>query len=288
MKSEVILKGYAGNKLHGTWYYNKNVSRIPPIVLLHGIFTDSREFGVFPEILCAKGMSVLTFDFSGHGKSEGIISYIDRKIHMEDTLAASRFISGQQDSGIILLGHSFGAFAAALSAKEADTVKAAILLAPQIKSGGSLSPLKKIIFNTFGILYNILPFLPDIYIRNSVNYNKLFYNPQNALKAEEIGFASPMKNIKICRYAIGLNNQQIICHINKPLLFIACEKDEQIPVRNVRTLYESTTGEFNKFEVVEGAGHSPFIEAPNQLANIVYNFCESISLKYSDQNERIR
>ena len=104
------------------------------VILCHGLNCD-HNFDLMYRIekqLQAKGVATLTFDFNGHGQSEG--KFVDMTIpneieDLEQVLAYAQDLRFVED--IALVGHSQGAVVAAMVAgKHPDDIKAVVLLAP--------------------------------------------------------------------------------------------------------------------------------------------------------------
>ena len=104
------------------------------VILCHGLNCD-HNFDLMHRIekqLHTEGFATLTFDFNGHGKSEGRFSEMTIPNEIEDleqVLAYAQDLRFVDD--IALVGHSQGAVVAAMVAgKHPDDIKAVVLLAP--------------------------------------------------------------------------------------------------------------------------------------------------------------
>ncbi len=126
-------------ELKGRLLYPRGVSNVPAIVLCHGFGTSYRTVEEPAKILARKGIAVLIFDFRGHGQSNGIV---DDNI-VQDVLAAWDFLSGYpgiDNSRMALAGHSMGAMAAILAAREVKP-RALIALSCPPELDGDLTKL---------------------------------------------------------------------------------------------------------------------------------------------------
>jgi len=104
-------------KLTGRLLYPLIDGKVPGAVLCHGFGTGYRTVEAPARILASKGIAVLIFDFRGHGGSDGIV---DEDI-VTDVIDASDFLSacpGVDGERIALVGHSMGALAAILAARQ--------------------------------------------------------------------------------------------------------------------------------------------------------------------------
>jgi len=122
------------NVLAGTYYQG---SQPFGVILLEGFGSDQVTMTSLASEFVRNDWHVFTFDFSGHGRSTGTLSFdnaqSDRLAHQ--TLAAIqefRRISDLSDEGIFLLGHSLGARVALQTATINPDVAGLILLGTQV------------------------------------------------------------------------------------------------------------------------------------------------------------
>ena len=274
---EVSFVGYNGNKLFGRWYQRADDTELPPMVCFHGIGTNCREFGDFPEIIADKGIPVFVFDFSGHGKSEGKRAYFSRGIHEVDTLSAIRYVAKKTRGKLFVMGHSFGSHAALIAITKMSEVKGGVLVAPQIKSGDSLKGLRRKAFFLLGTFYRWFPFLPDIYVSNSTDYKDLFSDGDAITKAKIFDFIEPKISLKVCKYASKVDNRPYMHQVTKPIMLVACGADKQIQAEKIEALSNEVSPVYRKFIVLDGAGHSPFIDHHRDvLAEQIIRFCKEM------------
>ena len=278
---EICLTGYNQHKLYSRLYPSVNIGKAPVLILLHGLWTDSREFGGFPRMLSKyHNISVLTFDFSGHGRSEGEKLLSTRDIQYFDTRAAVDYIYECYKQKVLVLGHSFGSHSALVLQQELQRVVGAILVAPQIRSGDSLNLAARSLFKMIGAFYVLFPFVPSVYIRNNTSYEELFISKEAVQDAAHIGFIASEKNVKVCAYAISADNSKYVRLSEKPLLIVGCENDRQIPETRVRALAGYAVGENVGYYMLLKAGHSPFMELCGEsLSTKVSEFCHEVTHK---------
>lgn len=251
MMQEFTILGYNGRQLKAWCHIGKTDSK-PPLILVHGLGTDSSEFAHFPDVLVQQGFSVLTFDLGGHGQSGGIRGLLQQESICYDLKAIVDFFVDQTKRSVCLLGHSFGAHVVLQVASDFENVEGVILLAPQLRSGDSLSWGKKLLFKLIGAAYRYLPFLPDVYARPQGTRNSLDYG------RAQPGRRPALVNLRSLQYATQADNRPLVRSLKLPKLFLACEEDKDIPVESVRKLFEIAHGERKKLIVVPGAPHSPF------------------------------
>lgn len=88
------------------------------------IFAASR----IAKILTLYGITVIRFDFTGLGASEGDFSNTNFSSNVEDLIAASSFMRNELQAPSILIGHSLGGTAMLTAAKHIPEAKAVITL----------------------------------------------------------------------------------------------------------------------------------------------------------------
>ena len=126
-------------RLSGTLTIPNGEGRFPGVVLAWGDGPEDRNYrGLFTSIadyLSANGYCVLRFDKRGVGSSDGSPDAYAESDCIDDLNKALEYLASQKeiDPGrIVVLGHARGAFYALKSAESGPSVKALILMSPQI------------------------------------------------------------------------------------------------------------------------------------------------------------
>jgi alpha/beta superfamily hydrolase len=128
---KMITFGNHGIRLNGTLYLPANASpenRVPAAILCHGYGNYQGAFETNAKELAEEGVATLTFDFRGHGFSEGVL---DDSI-VEDVIDAWNYLHDQPEVNrkrMGIIGHSMGAFSAILAAGKLKKAKVLIALA---------------------------------------------------------------------------------------------------------------------------------------------------------------
>ncbi|NHJ48510.1 MAG: alpha/beta fold hydrolase [Asgard group archaeon] len=123
--SQYIIDGM-GNRIF-TKYYPSNIndpSIMPGVMLFHGMGEDQNSLSTLAYALRMKGFNVFAVDFSGHGRSSGVIpsgessdSILAHQVNRAKEYFKS--IAGLSDDDIYLVGHSMGS-RAVLKATQTD------------------------------------------------------------------------------------------------------------------------------------------------------------------------
>jgi pimeloyl-ACP methyl ester carboxylesterase len=254
MKEINIIHGKDGHFL-SVELYRTNLNS-PTILLIHGIGSNSEEFGYLPQNLVKLGFNVMGLNLSGHGMSSGPRGLITRESLLSDLRLSTSFIKEFGCSDIFALGHSFGAHGALLALSE-ELVTSAILVAPQRKSGDSLTGIKKLAFRLVGNLYKLFPYFPTLYLDNNPRIKDIATTEEERRLLTSVRFFEPKINLKTLSLMIQANNEELVLKTSKPLLLLACEKDREIPVERIEKLAQVSKNQKN-FSRIKNAGHSPF------------------------------
>ncbi len=103
----------------------------PTILLCHGMMSsrEGRKQTAFARFLHEKGFSVLRFDFSFCGESEGRFEEITFSQEVDDLESALRWARGHGAEPVGLLGSSMGGAVAVLAASRDPAIRAVVTLA---------------------------------------------------------------------------------------------------------------------------------------------------------------
>ena len=133
MEKQVHFKNHLGEKLSGTLHQPEKPSD-RGIVIGH-CFTCSRHTRILQQMgrdLATARFTVLRFDFSGNGQSEGAFIDSSYSKHIAEMKTAAAFLSDNGTRWIGLAGHSMGANIALLAAARLKTVRAVCIMAGRV------------------------------------------------------------------------------------------------------------------------------------------------------------
>jgi len=103
------------------------IGRPRAIALFAHCFSCSKDVFAARRIasqLARKGVTVLRFDFTGLGNSEGDFANTNFSSNVQDLVAAARWLEGQDMAPGVLIGHSLGGAAVVVAAQHLPSVKA--------------------------------------------------------------------------------------------------------------------------------------------------------------------
>ncbi len=214
------------------------------VIQAHGYAgSRSKEKPSFPiaQALVQKGISVLMFDFRASGESEGsMVSVGD--FEQRDLKGAIDYVKNLGYTNIGIIGYSMGASTTAVVAANENEIKSVVLDSPF----ADLTDYLKVNMPYWTNLPNI-PFTPLVLNEIPVLTG---INPKNV---------NPLREIEKFK--------------NRPILFIAGDADDKVPMENTKKLWEKVNNPKDEFWVVPGAKHvGAYGVAPDQYLEKVSNF----------------
>jgi alpha-beta hydrolase superfamily lysophospholipase len=155
-----LFDAHDGASLFEQTWQPRRVSGV--VAIVHGVAEHSGRYAQTAHDLCAAGYAVTCFDLRGHGRSEGLPTFVSSFDAYLDDLAlflerARRRCAGQP---LFLLGHSMGGQIAALYAIERQPHLAGLILSgPAVRLGLDESPALIGFVRGLNALFPRLPFL---------------------------------------------------------------------------------------------------------------------------------
>ena len=131
MHIQEVTFSVEGQTLRGKLFYPEKVKeKNPAVLLIHGWESTQERMVSVAEPLAKIGYFCLTFDFRGHGKSDGDFQSVSRKDHLEDAKTAYDFLKSQANAETIsIVGSSYGSYISVLLTQEIS-IKNMILRVP--------------------------------------------------------------------------------------------------------------------------------------------------------------
>jgi pimeloyl-ACP methyl ester carboxylesterase len=244
--------------------YFRELGSGPPVILLHGFPFTQQVWDSFAHKL-SQNFHVITPDLPGFGKSPlpdgqltvGAVAEI--LIH---------WLREKNISNAVLIGHSLGGYVTLAMAKKAPELFAAIGLfhstafADTEEKKESRNKVIEFI-NKNGV---------EKFTSNFIG--PLFADPNHAgIKTiQSIAVQASEKSVK--SYTIAMRDRadltSVLIEFNKPILFIAGEKDGGIPVDAVKK--QALLNPLSEVHLLPGVAHMGMVESENQTLEIVRRF----------------
>lgn len=252
------------NELEANIYLPDGNKQFPALLISHGFLSGQEEFGDMPENIAKHGYVVVTYDFTGHGKSKGDKGYLRSDSHLDDAERALKLLLDQvktDSKRVAVMGHSLGTVATTRLITESEIgkkVKLAILLSPVRKLQDSVSTLE---LKAYKFAYNLSwPILlltgKHIYLPYKYSAKDLFINKDAIKKAEELNYLQKHMSINNYGYMIAkIDNEKFASKIQIPVLVGVAKNDKLVPNEGSKTVYNAIKTQKEWFEI-ENSGHS--------------------------------
>ena len=233
----------------------------PAILVLHGWGGSSDSWKDVIRILSAKRYMVVCPDFPGFGKSDlpteawGLEEYADFIFNLATQLGLKE---------VVLIGHSFGGrVSVKLIGKHPDLVKKLILCS---SAGIKTHPgLKTSLIYVVSRIGNAI--LTPKFLRRFKNEARAFL--YTLIKSRDYVKAGGIMK-EIMKKVLAEDLTPGLSKIRVKTLLVWGEGDKLIPVKYARIFNEEING--SKLIVLPKIGHSPHLEMPEELSEIIDKF----------------
>lgn len=258
MKEEKIL-------INGLEVNYKIAGQGQPILILHGWGGSSDSWLSVQGILANQGYKVTCPDFPGFGKSKTPFEPWDAGDYLK---WLNNFIDTLDFKKIFLLAHSFGGrIGIKFSAKYPEKLKGLILS----NSAGIKHPpsLHQRIFWLLAKIGNLL-FSQRPLIRFRERARNVLYNL--AQRKDYLEAEGTMK--ETIKKILADDSTSDLSQIKTPTLIIWGQKDRMVPLKDAYIIKEKIPN--SKLIILPKVGHSPHLEVPEKLSEIIIQFLSNI------------
>ncbi|MCX7943342.1 MAG: lysophospholipase [Deltaproteobacteria bacterium] len=244
------------------------------ILLVHGFAEYSERYKSLFEVLNAHGVSTFAFDLRGHGRSEGIRSYISK---FEDYVADLSIIVDMvkeivnQDK-ITLLGHSMGGLIASVyTSRFKNNLKSLVLSSPFFGLSIEISLFKRIIGNIASIL------LPSFSMPTGIK-GELCTHDETIARSYD---ADPLINkYATARWFTEVMNAQkgiedVARKIDIPVALFAAGEDRLVSLEAEKRFFEHIKSKDKYLKIFDGFYHEIFNEIKkDEVINELINWLD--------------
>lgn len=271
MQIEKITKKIEGEyKLDALIYSPKEEGKYPAILMCHGFLSAKEELGELPEKIAQQGYIVLSFDYTGHGKSEGDRGYFRSVGHLDDTERALKTLFEFEKTDperVAVVGHSMGTVATIRVIGETDLgkkCKTAVLMAPVRKFTDSVGGIE---LQAYKAISNIAwPILlltgKHIYLPYKFTTKDIFKDQNVAKKAKDAGFLQTSMSVNNYHYMITqIDNEKFASKVNIPTLVIVARNEPMVPNKSSKMVFDAIKNSEKKFVEIENSGHSMMMDS---------------------------
>jgi pimeloyl-ACP methyl ester carboxylesterase len=228
MEQQIQFPNHRGEKLYATIHVPDGSSSRG--VILGHCFTCSRHTGILRSVchaLADRGFTVLRFDFSGNGQSEGRFAESTYSKQIAEMETAAAYLGDRGVSWLGLAGHSMGAMVALLAGAKISSVRAICALAARSRVMGAAEA-----------------FSPGQLQELQKTGRVSFLSRGRALELTREMFSDA------ARYDVG----RAVSALSQPLLLVHGDRDEITPVDEAYRI-QRYRPEGTRLAVIPGADH---------------------------------
>lgn len=230
------------------------------VLLCHGAFEHQENWADYARRLAENGFKVLTFDFAGHGMSEGLPGAVEMRVWAYNLRDAMNFLARRGCQQFALIGWNSGGSAALLAAAHDARVKCLVTLAAPVLIMPALSDrmayglaafisrlLKKIRKRPFTV--SRLRELKDLEMAVDKTVNARYFEDPLILKAyTAVPVAESLDSV-------WLDITKPVKRVQAPVLILHGARDRIVPPKQSRLLFERLPGH-KKMIRLENSGHA--------------------------------
>ncbi len=246
----------------GLYYFAHGVENKyrPPVILIHGAGGNHLHWPA--QIRRMPDQRIFAVDLPGHGKSEGI-GHHTVEDYANDIV---EFIQALKLNAAILVGHSMGS---AIALKVAIHHPKQVLALGLVGSGSRLRVMPALLHNAS----NESTFADAVRMVNEYSYTS------SHARLKELGEKRMLESRSAILYGDLLacdafNETDQIQNISTPTLLVCGAEDKMTPPKYSEILCNSIPAA--KMEIIPDAGHMAMIEKPDQTAEILMGFFNTI------------
>lgn len=260
-----------GCRLRGCLYAPESASPAA-VVLCHGALEHQGNWSAYARRLAANGYTALTFDFAGHGDSEGLESAVQMQTWAYNLRDALNFLARRGCQRFALVGWNSGGSAALLAAAHDPRVKCLAVLAAPVLMMPSLAD--RIVYGFTAFLSRLLHPLR----RRPLSVSRLREAQGLEMAADPAANAAYFADERVRQaYAavpvsesldsVWIDITRSLKRIAAPTLVLHGGKDRIVPPAQSERLYAALPGT-KKLEYLQDAGHALHLDGCKEEAFI--------------------
>jgi pimeloyl-ACP methyl ester carboxylesterase len=256
-----------------------------PLALFHGYADSADTWRQILDRLAREGRRAIAVDLPGFGTADPlsqdpILPQLD-----EFALAAVRYVSGSGREPVVAAGNSLGGCIVLRMAQRHPARLAGVV--PIAPAGLAMTRLLTLVQRD-PVLRSLLALpapVPAIVLRGAVArlYRQLVFAAPNAIDSRIVSaftwhhrerakvaavLDTAHRLIPELRYALELQR------ISVPLLLVWGDRDRLVLHQGAQQVLDAVPGA--RFELLEGIGHCPQVEAPERVTELLVEFCDEL------------
>ena len=242
---------------------------VPTVVLLCGLGFYSFEYVALAEFLADRGLNTFSFDFRGHGRSDGTRGEWTINALVQDTQAALDTLERRQLGRVSLFGNSLGAMVAIATAGVDDRPASVVASnAPARLGDFLLTPCRRVLFAAVKPLARAVPL--RISVNHFYSYEQLINDDAWIDTIKRDPLISDARRLTVNTYRNLLEDWDGVAAIGLlrcPVLVVHGELDNLQPSNQAEMLFAAAHEP--KQRLALHCGHLPHLECPTEVADRV-------------------
>ena len=247
--------------------YYRTMGSGAPVVLLHGFCESNQIWGVFANLLAQRCQLIIP-DLPGFGSSE-----LPATPFSIDAIGEIiwQWLDSIQVKNPVIVGHSLGGYIAlAMTKQRADSVAGFSLFHSTAKPDTQEKKANRDKTIAFVNKNGVAPFI-DTFVPG------LFFNKEHRTMKDVYPIAHSTPRETLVNYAAAMrdrpNRREILDDFDRPVLIIAGEKDEIIPLDTL--MDQAVQLRKGRLSILSDTGHMGMLESTNRSVEIVAQFVGS-------------
>lgn len=259
-----------GNRLYGRLWEVDAGS--PTLLLLCGLGFHTFEYELLAPLLYVAGYNCLSFDYRGHGMSEGRRGDWTLRDLADDSRSALDMVRLRHRGKIGVFGNSLGAMAGILAATQDERISSLVASnCPARLADFMLTPLRTVLYRAAKVVGLALPL--RINVNHFYAYEQLIADARWLETIRSDARITEARRLSLTAYQSLLDDWDattMVEKLGKPLLIVQGRNDALQPASESERIYEAASPP--KELAVLDTGHLPNLEAPEALARLLSNW----------------
>jgi alpha-beta hydrolase superfamily lysophospholipase len=247
------------------------------VLFCHGAFETQENWTAFAERLNGDGFTVCTFDFAGHGASQGIPGLVDLRTWAYNIRDAITYLQGRGCLAFGLVGWESGGSAAVLAAAHDVRLSCAVILSAPVYLLPTLA--ERLVY----LLASLVAKLKMAFFHKHLTLSRLNQMKRLSILLDEARndayFANPKVQELYNTFPIpdGLDNVWVDItssakKISIPVLVIHGSEDKIVPINQSQKLYDLLSGR-KELKMVDGSGHAVHLDLQKDMVyTMIYSW----------------
>ncbi len=258
-----------GLEIHGSLWKTDHPEK-GAVLFCHGAFETQENWTAFADRLSQEGFTVFTFDFAGHGASQGMRGAVNLRAWAYNIRDAMNYLQRRGCSIFGLVGWESGGSAAMLAAAHDVRLSCAVIISAPVYLLPTLA--ERVVY----MLASIVAKLKMAFVHKPLTFSRLNEMKRSGIMVDEAANEAYFADSKVQQiyntfpFPGGLDNVWVDItgaaeKVNIPILVIQGTEDKIIPTNQSQKLHDLLQGR-KKLKMVDGSGHAVHLDLQKDTA----------------------